>query len=422
MSRQLSRPQAIWLGGWVVFALCLGATTLFVLSDRAGWGNGAFHVHAGFPDINGAMPGTRVRIQGMDAGEIEAVLPPQTPGDLVKLRLRIAGKYRHLVREDAKVQIASDSLLAGKVVRILPGSAQAKAIDDGGVLQADIKPDLIEGVAQAAFKLNTLLTEVDSAMQAFRKSEGSVTQDLVTVTKKLNVVLTKADAALDGIDKGHGTLGKLVKNESLYNELTETLQQVKAAISDVRSGEGTLGKLVKTNEAYAEAMASLKDVRQMVNSVKQNSDAIKALPVVRSYIVDPSKELVRPYCKRTRKWYAESDLFEPGKAVLTTDGKKRLGEAAAWLNEQKAAGAEIVVASFAEPTAKADFAQTVTQKQSEVVIEYLRSQHQVHRTGWWWWSTRPIRALGCGNQPTPAPETERLPAARIEVIVFVPAG
>jgi phospholipid/cholesterol/gamma-HCH transport system substrate-binding protein len=422
MSRQLSRPQAIWLGGWVVGALILGAAALFVLNERAGWGNGAFHVHAGFPDINGAMPGTRVRIQGMDAGEIEAVLPPETPGDLVKLRLRIAGKYRHLVREDATVQIASDSLLAGKVVRILPGSPQAKAIDDGGELRADVKPDLLDGVAQAAIKLNTLLSEVDGAMQAFRKSEGSVTQDLVTVTRKLNVVLTKADVALDGIDKGDGTLGKLVKNETLYNELTETLQQVKAAISDVRSGEGTLGKLVKTNEAYAEAMASLKDVRQMVNSVKQNADAIKALPVVRSYIVDPAKELVRPDCTRTRKWYAESDLFEPGKAVLTERGKKNLGEAAAWLNEQKAAGAEIVVASFAEPTAKADFAQTVTQKQSEVVIEYLRSQHQVHRTGWWWWSTRPIRAIGCGNQPTPMPETEKLPAARVEVIVFVPQG
>ena len=156
-------------------------------------------------------------------------------------------------------------------------------------------------------------------MQTFHKSEGSVTHDLVNATKKLNVVLTKADAALDGIDKGEGTLGKLVKNEKLYDELTETLLQVKTAIHEVRSGEGTLGKLVKTNEAYSEAMASLKDVRTMVNSVKQNADAIKALPVVRNYIVDPNKELVRPDCKRSLKWYAEKDLFEPGKAVLTKE-------------------------------------------------------------------------------------------------------
>ena len=125
MSRQLSRPQAIWLGFWIMLALGLGGAALLILNERSGWGNGSFHVQAGFPDINGVEPGTRVRIQGMDAGEIEAVIPPETPGDKVKLRLRIAGKYRHLVRADAKVQIASENLLAGKVVRILPGSAEA---------------------------------------------------------------------------------------------------------------------------------------------------------------------------------------------------------------------------------------------------------------------------------------------------------
>ena len=417
MSRNLSRTQASLLGFLVLVTLALGGSALLILNERSGWGGGSIHVLVGFPDINGVEVGTRVRIQGMDAGEIEAILPPDDPGQPVKLQLRIAGKYRHLLREDTKVQIASENLLAGKVVRILPGSAQAKLVEDQGFLQADIQPDTLEGIARAAAKLNSLLTEVDGAMQNFRKNEGSVTQDLVDATRKLNTVLTKADAALDGIDKGQGTLGKLVKDESLYKELTETLLQVKAAIHDVRGGEGTLAK--KSNDAYAEAMASLQDVRRMVNSVKQNSDAIKALPVVRSYVVDNNKELIRPDCKRYRLWYAEKDLFEPGKAVLTEIGKTRLDEAAVWLNQHNDNGSEILVASFAEPSQQADFAQAVTLKQSEVAVEYLRSK-KVHHTGWWWWSTRPIRGIGCGNNPSPIPETEKVPAARMELLVFVP--
>jgi len=417
VSRNLSRTQASLLGLLVIVTLALGGSALLILNERSGWGGGSIRVLVGFPDINGVEVGTRVRIQGMDAGEIEAILPPDDPGQPVKLQLRIAGKYRHLLREDAKVQIASENLLAGKVVRILPGSAQAKLVEDQGFLQADIQPDTLEGIARAAAKLNSLLTEVDGAMQNFRKNEGSVTQDLVDATRKLNTVLTKADAALDGIDKGQGTLGKLVKDESLYKELTETLLQVKAAIHDVRGGEGTLAK--KSNDAYAEAMASLQDVRRMVNSVKQNSDAIKALPVVRSYVVDNNKELIRPDCNRYRLWYAEKDLFEPGKAVLTEIGKTRLDEAAVWLNQHNDNGSEILVASFAEPSQQADFAQAVTLKQSEVAVEYLRSK-KVHHTGWWWWSTRPIRGIGCGNNPSPIPETEKVPAARMELLVFVP--
>jgi phospholipid/cholesterol/gamma-HCH transport system substrate-binding protein len=212
VSQTLTRTQAIGLGVLVLLTLLLGSSALMVLNDRAGWGNGSLRVHAAFPDINGVEKGTRVRIQGMDAGEIETIVLPENPGDKVKLRLRIAAPYRHLVREDARVQIASENLIAGKVVRILPGAPQAKLLEDFGELRADVQPDLLDGIAQAATKLNTLLTEVDGAMQTFRKSEGYLSQNLLDATKKLNVVLVKADAALDRIDKGQGTLGKLVKN------------------------------------------------------------------------------------------------------------------------------------------------------------------------------------------------------------------
>jgi phospholipid/cholesterol/gamma-HCH transport system substrate-binding protein len=419
VSQQLSRLQAALLGLVVIIALALGCGTLFVLGERSGWGADSFHVVAGLPDIAGIEVGSRVRIQGIDAGEVEAIEPPARPGEHVKLRLRIAGKYHHLVGDDARVQVVSESLIAGKVVRVLPGAADATPIADGGELAAVVQPDLMEGVAQAAGKLNRLLSEVDDAMQTFRKKDGSVTQDLADAARKLNVVLAKADTTLDQIEHGDGTLGKLVKDRKLYDELTTTLAEAKTALREIQSGNGTLGKLVKDNEAYAEALASIHDLRKMVVSVKQNADAIKSLPVVRSYVVDPTKELVRPDCKRTRQVFAETDLFEPGKAVLTNYGKSRLDGAAEWLNGQKAHGSEVVVASFAAPGQNADFAQAVTQKQSEVVADYLKG-HQVHRTGWWWWSNRPVRTIGCGTMPTPVPETETLPAARIEVLVFVP--
>src|SRR5262249_48073800 len=151
----------------------------------------------------------------------------------------ISAKYRHLVGEDARVQIVSESLLAGKVIRILPGAPDARPIADGGELAGVIQPDLMGGGAGAAGKLNRLLTEVDTAMQAFRKKEGaagSITQDLATAAHKLNVVLTKAETALDSIDRGEGTLGKLVKDKALYDELTDTLAQVKSAMSDIQNG------------------------------------------------------------------------------------------------------------------------------------------------------------------------------------------
>ncbi len=420
MSQSLSRGQALRLGVVVAAALLLGGTALLFVQQRTGFGGSSVRVQAGFPDIRGVETGTRVRFQGIDVGEVEAIVPPEQPGQPVQLRLRVAGRFHHLVRADAKVEIASDSLLAGKFLRIIPGSAQAELVADGAVLAGQAQPDLLEGITQAATKLNTMLADIDTALASLRSDNGSITQDLAQAATKLNRVLTKADAALASIEKGEGTLGKLVKNETLYNEMTDAVTQVKAALYEMRSGEGTLGKLLKNNDAYTEALASLQDVRRMVNSVKQNSDAIKALPVVRNYVVDPAKELIRPEYKRLRRVFSEKELFEANKAVLTAEGRKRLDEAGAWLGENKDPASEVLVAAFADPSVSGEFAYALTKKQGEVVADYLRSQHSAHRTGWFWWNTRSLRSLGVGNMPTPVPETEKLPSSRVEIIVFLP--
>ena len=130
------------------------------------------------------------------------------------------------------------------------------------------------------------------------------------VIPEASLLSKKADVALTRIEKGEGTLGKLVQDETLYRDLTGTLSQVKAALTDVEKGNGTLGKLVKSNDVYAETLTSLQEMRRMVASVKQNSDAIKSLPVVRSYVVDPHKELVRPDCERLRRWLPAASQYD----------------------------------------------------------------------------------------------------------------
>jgi phospholipid/cholesterol/gamma-HCH transport system substrate-binding protein len=423
VSRTLTRSQAVLLGAVVLAGLGLGTLGLFAIGQRQWLGGGAFHVSAGFPDIGGVEVGTRVRVQGIDAGEVEAIVPPATAGGNVALRLRLAGRFRPLVRADSRVQIVREGMLAGKVVRILPGSPGAEPVADDAVLAAQPAADLNDGLAQATAKLQDVLGQVDGTLREFRDGKGpagQMTAEITQATAKLNHVLRRVDATLEAVQKGEGTLGQLLTNDSVYGELTGTLGEVKGALQEIRGGEGTLGKLVKTNEAYDEALQSLQDVRRMVTSVKQNADAIKALPVVRSYVVDANKELIRPDCKRDRKSFAESQLFEPGRAVLTDQGRRHLDALVPWLKDHKEPGNEVLVAAFAAPNQNPDFAHTLTQKQAEAVCAYLRDTHRVHRTGFWWWSTRRVRSLGCGSNPPPVPETERLPPARVEVLVFVP--
>lgn len=424
VSRSLSPLQAIVLALVVLAGLVLGTAGLFAVGSK-GWLSDAFRVRASFPDINGVEVGTRVRLQGMDAGEVEAIEMPSTPGQPVLLQLRLAGKFRPLVNKSSRVQLGSETFLSGKVVCIVPGATIDEPVEEHTILASDGIADLSAGLNQAASKLNSVLDQADSALAEFRRGEGAIGQvarDLSKAAARLDQVVAKVDAAINEVQQGKGTLGKLLKDEKLYTDLAGTIQSVKLMLEEVQRGEGTLGKLVKGNEVYAETLRSLQEMRQLMTSVKQNSDAIKAMPVVRNYVVDHNKVLIRPDCKRHRLWFPEHRLFEPGKAVLTPSGRQALDSAAQWLNDHKEEGSEVVVVSFAAPNQQPDYALTLTQKQSEVVLDYLRTTHRIHRTGFWWWSTRPTRALGCGINSSPVPEKERLPPARIELIVFVPQG
>jgi phospholipid/cholesterol/gamma-HCH transport system substrate-binding protein len=385
--RSLSRLQAVVLALVVLVGLGLGTLGLFAVGSRH-WLADALHVRAGFPAVAGIEVGTRVHVQGLDAGEVEAIEVPAAPGEDVILRLRVAGRFRPLLRANAVAEIVNDSLLGGKIVRIVPGATAAPAAAEGALLASRSRPELTEELAQAVARLD----------QTLRQVQGAV----------------------DDLRQGKGSLGKLFQDDRLYNDLAATVAEVKGAIRDVRQGEGTLGKLVKSNDAYTEAVKSLQEMRRMVTSVKQNADAIKALPVVRSYVVDANKELIRPDCRRHRQWFASRALFEPERAVLTPAGRHALDSVAAWMNGLKAEGSEVVIAAFADPRNNADFAQELTRKQSEVVASYLKANHHVQRMGFWWWSNRPVRAIGCGVNPPPVPETEQLPPARVELLVFVP--
>ncbi|GIW82769.1 MAG: hypothetical protein KatS3mg105_4576 [Gemmatales bacterium] len=243
-------------------------------------------------------------------------------------------------------------------------------------------------------------------------AEGMVGGKVIEIDPGTSDAEVVADGQLIASRKSNDVTDVLLGVHSTVAEANRTLREI-------RDGKGTIGKLLRDPQAYDELVRFFRDGQRTIQSLKQNSDAIKRMPLVRSYVRDVYEELIRPDCSRNRWWFREEDLFERGHAVLTAGGRARLDAIAPKINGLKHKGSEVVIASFADPHSDADFSRNLTQKQSETVAEYLKSKHEVHKMGWFSWPRRVV-ALGMGNQPTPVQESEPLPARRVEVVVFVP--
>lgn len=204
-------------------------------------------------------------------------------------------------------------------------------------------------------------------------------------------------------------------------ELADVLGQVKQTLQGIQKGDGTLGRLAHDPQAYDALLALLQQGRDTMVSIGQSADAVKHMPLVRDYVEDPTALLVRPNCERNRQYFAESELFEPGRAVLTAQGRERLDTLAPWLEGMKHKGSEVVVVAYADPLQTTPaLAPAITRQQSEAVCDYLKKQHAIQKMGWF--SSRKVTPLGQGIKPPPIPERDTLPAARVEVLVFVPQG
>jgi phospholipid/cholesterol/gamma-HCH transport system substrate-binding protein len=379
VSRTLSSWQAFFLGLVVLGCTGAGGWALYHIGQRQGLFAETFDLTVYAPDAQDVDPGTPVRIRGVEAGQVVAVEFAEDGGEepMIRLRLKLAKKYQDRLFADATATIASKGLLGTGVVNIHPGKPKAGPLS-AGIIRAKAGPDMAE------------------------------------VTAKLAVVADRADAVLKEVQESQGTLVKLLKDDNLYEEFHGLAKDARTAVQNANAGivavQGDLAGLKDFVRSGKDAAASL----------KQDADAIKSMPIIRSYVEDPVGKLVRPNATRERQFFNEEHLFQPGTAVLTDQGKELLAHTANWLNGNKDKKSDVVVVSFADPRnpyLTAASAKKLTEKQAEVVAEYLK-EHGVHKVSFW--SRRKVTALGYGFDPSPVVEREALPPTHTQVLLFVP--
>ena len=371
MGPKLGRWRALANAGFVLATLALGAFGVYEVSGRQWRVQKTFRVRVDFETVGGVGPGDRVRLQGIDAGVVESLVPPAEPGKPVRLVLRVDQRLEGLVRADAAVRIAHEGVVGAKFVEIRPGKADAPPLPPDGVIP------------------------------------GERAVEFADLLKKAGDSLARLNAVADAAEKGLG--------------------EVNAIAAAVRNGEGSLGKLVKEDDAYRKLVSLTDKGERTLQDVEDNLEALKRTwPLSRYFndraFFDRERVLFHPGSERDSRTLREDELFAPGRSTLTIAGRKRLDGVAVWFKAVKRSGSEVVIAAFTDAAAQPDagLAQALTQEQADAVRKYLVANHGIDSSGWF--SSRKVAAVGFGSEPprSQADAARGLPARRVDVIVFTP--
>jgi phospholipid/cholesterol/gamma-HCH transport system substrate-binding protein len=369
MRRSIGRWRILANAGFALSVLALSGFGVYQVAGRHWQVQPTFRVRAEFATIGGVEAGHRVRVQGIDAGVIERVVPPNEVGRPVEVVLRIDERLRPLVRSDAVARIVSEGLVGARVVEVTPGRPDAPPVAELGRIAAEQPIEVGDLMKQAAGSLARLEGLAQSAEQG----------------------LSEVNAITGAIRRGQGSLGKLVRDETIYRDLV--------ALS--RRGERTLSAL------------------------EDNLDALKQTWPLSRYFnhrayLDRDRVLYQPGALRNSRAFRAEDLFEPGRSTLTPLGRARLDEIARWCKLASRPSTELVIAAFTDDDRDQDLAEILTQEQADAVRNYLVETHRIQSAGWF--KRRKIAAVGFGARTprTLDPPQQDQPPRRVEVILFTP--
>ncbi|PIU56654.1 MAG: hypothetical protein COS89_05760 [Deltaproteobacteria bacterium CG07_land_8_20_14_0_80_38_7] len=290
----------IRVGIFVLIALLLGMMTLFQLGSGQDIFDSQYTLFTSFKDISGLRVGAQVQLAGLNVGFVDEI---RFPDDLlvrnITVVLRIKKGFQRRIREDSVATVNTQGLLGDKFIYISVGSEDMPVIKDEGILPnkettsifalAEKAGEIMDNIGEASTSLNELLKGIGGKDENnLRESIKSLRVTLQQVEKGKGLVHAliydpKGEEVIANLSATMKSVKEITtgvsdntkeKTASLIKNLQDASADLKVILGSIRNGEGTLGLLVRDPALY-------NDIRALFGRANRNA-LIKA--IVRSTI------------------------------------------------------------------------------------------------------------------------------------------
>ena len=266
--------------------------------------------HAYFKNVAGLDKKSIVRVAGVEAGKVENIILENR-----KAKVTIRLKEGIALKTDAIVYIRSESFLGEKYLEIDPGSPDKPDFQSGGVLRAGESSADIDGLMEkfdgmaedirAVVKplkelfasedgdqdIKGFFKDVNYAIKTLNETIFSDRERLSRIVNNIDSMAKDFKALGDSLEKGEGSLGKLVKDDSLYMDAKQTFEDLKESLPKLQDsldnfyevsqklneGGGSLGKLINDEELYDQAKEAVGNINTITKSILKGEGTIGKL-------------------------------------------------------------------------------------------------------------------------------------------------
>ncbi len=279
------------VGLFFLAALILIAVMIELVEDWRPFEDQYLYI-AKFSSAVGLKVGDPVRIAGVNTGKVKKISIEDS-----YVRVDFFVNRKESIREDTLAEIRQTNMLGGVFLGLDFGSPSSKTLPAGSVVrtvdptnldqlitnidrnQERVLGPLGDMVTKSSEPLTKAINRLEQILTKLDKGEGTLGQLInnPALYDEVTVMSVRLNQLLAQLESGKGTLGKLLSDPSLYDNLNHTLVNLTDLTDQIKSGEGTLGKLLVDDQLYLEATQAVANLNELTGKINQGSGSLGKL-------------------------------------------------------------------------------------------------------------------------------------------------
>lgn len=204
--------QKIKIGLFSFIGLLVLVLIVFFIGNKRNLFSSTFSVHGTFRNVNGLNVGNNVRFAGINVGVVEDI--EIVNDSSVRVDLMLNNSVKKFIKKDSKMSIGSDGLMGDKLIVIAPGGVTSQDEVQNGQELTGVNPVDVD--------------KIIAKLTGIADNAGTLIQNLAEITGKVN--------------SGKGSLGRLLNNDKMANDLDATVKQAKTTMANVHKTTSTLNE------------------------------------------------------------------------------------------------------------------------------------------------------------------------------------
>ena len=248
-----------------------------------------------YDNVEGMASSTPVTINGLTVGKVQDINFSEDGSGSITVKLLIDSDFEFSKNSIAELYEAG--LLGGKAIAIIPAMDNAENAENDDYLEGTVKAGLTELVNQRLTplqeKIETMMVSADSLLvninsvfdvqtkanlkisiaelaitiESFKNTSVAINSLITDNQETLNNTLSNIDTITSNLSKITDSVANANLGETI-NSLQLTISNFDKILASIEKGEGSIGKLLNDDELYNNLKGASKEMEELLRDIK----------------------------------------------------------------------------------------------------------------------------------------------------------